>query len=147
MDRLSGHVEPQGRHSWRLVVNLPAVITDGHRRYPRTTKTVEADGVRAARSALSDWVAELAAHDHTDPSRLTVAGLIERWLDAIRFDVRPATLEFYTDKVRHLSAISNAIATDVRPVELSALYSDLQSGGLTASTAHHVHSTIRRAYS
>ena len=73
--------------------------------------------------------------------------MVERWLDAIRFDVRPATLEFYRDKVRHLGAISSAIATDVRPVELSALYSDLQSGGLTASTAHHVHSTIRRAYS
>ena len=145
---VTGHVEEtKRRDTWRLVVNLPATVVNGERRHPRTTRTVEAHGVKAARSELAKWIAQIESHGCSDPARLTVANLVERWLDAIRFDVRPATLEFYRDKVRHLGAISSAIATDVRPVELSALYSDLQSGGLSASTAHHVHSTIRRAYS
>jgi integrase len=145
---LTGHVEAIDRHRWRLIVNLPAATAGARRRYPRTVRTVEAPSRRAAERALSDWIAELEAHDCTDPSRLTLAEMCRRWLAAARFDVRPATLEFYEEKLRHvLPALGASIAADVRPADLSALYIDLASRGLSGTTAHHVHAAVRAAYS
>ena len=58
---LTGHVERAARVRWRLVVNLPPVSVGGRRRYPRTVRTVEASGKRAAERALSGWIARLEA--------------------------------------------------------------------------------------
>jgi integrase len=144
---LTGHVEAIDRHRWRLIVNLPAATAGTRRRYPRTVRTVDASSKRAAERALSDWIAELEAHDCTDPSRLIVSELCRRWIDAI--DVRPKTRQFYSDNVRlHIAPTLGAmLARDLRPSHLTALYATLRDRGLSETSRHHVHATVRAAFS
>jgi hypothetical protein len=79
--RVTGHLEDLGHDGWRMVANLPAIVEDGQRRYPRTTKVVQARGLRRAEKVLAKWIIDLEAHDCTDPTRITVAEIVRRWLD------------------------------------------------------------------
>ena len=155
--RVTGHHEDLGRGTWRLVANLPPVVVNGKRRYPRTTKVVKAKGIRAADKALADWLAELEAHDCTDPDRLTVGEVLRRWLaeDAKR-TVRPKTYERYAQLVdKHLKPWFGAMrAAELTPADLSAFYADKQEGGrldgrdggLSAQTCLHMHRVLHRAF-
>jgi integrase len=83
--RVTGHLEDLGHDRWRMVANLPAIVEDGQRRYPRTTKVVQARGLRRAETFLAKWITDLDAHDCTDPTRITVAELVRRWLDEAKW--------------------------------------------------------------
>lgn len=155
--RVTGHHEDLGRGAWRLVANLPPVSVEGKRRYPRTTKVVSAKGIRAADKALADWLAELEAHDCTDPDRLTVGEVLRRWLaeDAKR-TVRPKTYERYEQLVdKHLKpSLGPMHAAELTPADLSAFYAakqeggrlDGRDGGLSAQTCLHMHRVLHRAF-
>lgn len=144
---VTGHLEELPHDSWRLVVNLPAVVVNGERRHPRRTRIVQARGVKAARCVLSGWIAELEQYSCVDASRLAVAELLRRWLAAI--DVRPKTRQFYADNVRlHVvPAIGDVLACDLRPSHLTALYAAKRDAGLSETTCRHVHATVRAALS
>lgn len=146
-ERPSVHLESAGRNRWRLVANLPATVVDGKRCYPRMVKYVDARRKTDAKNALSEWLDTLAEHGCTDPDRLTVAEMCRRWLAAI--NVRPKTRQFYADNVRlHIvAAIGTVHAADVRPSHLDALYVAKRDAGFSETSRHHIHATIRAAYS
>lgn len=155
-ERLSGHVRPvvrdgrEVRGLWRLVVALPVEVrADGSRRYPKTQRTVRARGKREAEGLLADWIREIREHACTDPRRLTVAVLCERWLEGIAHEVRPATLDFYAQNVRdHVRpAIGGLVAAEVRPSDLTRLYAEKRAQGLGETSVRHVHSTVSACYS
>jgi len=93
---LTGHVEQVGHNRWRLVVNLPSETTvdengRSRTRYPKHQRTIAAKGKKAAQARLAEWIAELEAHRLVDPDRLTIAVMLERWLDEdARYTTRPS---------------------------------------------------------
>lgn len=154
--RLSGHVRPVRREGrevrglWALVVALPAEVqADGSRRYPKTQRTVQASGKREAERLLGDWIRELEDHACSDPRRLTIGSLCDQWLEAVVHEVRPKTLDFYRGNVRrHVRpALGEVLAVDLRPSDLTRLYAEKMAAGLSETSCHHIHATIRVAYS
>ncbi len=146
--RVTGHLEDLGHDRWRMVANLPAIVVDGRRRCPRTTKVVEAKGLRRAEKVLAAWVDELEAHDCTDPARLTVAELVRRWLDEAKWNVRPATLHFYerTTRLHVLPTLGDLAAATIGPADLSRLYAEKRGAGLAESSVHHIHASVRACF-
>ena len=119
-ERLTGFVYRVKRNGvpvrgrWRVWVNLPsepAFDKDGQpvldakgrqkQRYPKTTKVVEAKGKKAAERLLETWIAELESHRTSDPDRLKLAGLLDRWLEATRGEMRVASYNSYR-RIRRL---------------------------------------------
>ena len=142
--RLSGHVEPVSRGRWRLVVELG----EGARR--RRVRSVPASGKRAALELLDQWRGELARElaDGGDP---TVAELCAAWME-VRGEGerawRPKTRQFYADNVRlHIvPALGARRARLLQPAELAVFYAKLGEGGLSETSRHHVHATLRAAF-
>jgi len=158
---LSGRVHELKRGKWRLTINLEpeAVLDDAGKpvqdargkprlRYPKTSKDVQATGKRDAERERDKWIAELEAHDCTDPNRLTFALMAERWLAAVKHEIQPVTLDFYQGNLtRHLlPVIGHRIAAEVKPADLSALYAEKRET-MAEKSVKHMHTTARAAYS
>ena len=146
--RVTGHLEDLGQDRWRMVANLPAIVEDGRRRYPRTTKVVHARGLRRAEKVLAKWITDLEAHDCTDPTRITVAQLVRRWLEEAKWNVRPATLHFYerTTRLHVLPELGDVAAATIGPADLSRLYAAKRDAGLAESSVHHIHASVRACF-
>src|SRR5512145_2355203 len=100
-ERLSGFVRSAKRKGkpvrglWELWVCLPPEPATGKdppplldakgrpkMRYPKTMKCVEAQGKKAAERVLATRISELEQHQAVDVEKLTLAGLLDRWLEA-----------------------------------------------------------------
>ncbi len=151
MQTLQGHVEPYRRDghavrgSWRLVVELPG---KGRRRRVRTVKVA---GKKAAEQLLAQWVAELQRDlfGEKDP---TIAVLAELWansrMTAAQKPWRPKTRKFHSDNLRlHiLPRFGEQRASAVQPADLVLFYAELAEKGLSETSRHHVHATLRALY-
>jgi integrase len=74
--------------------------------------------------------------------------LAESWLPNVRRTVRATTYESYSSHVRrHLAPTLGAVPLEeVTAMHLNALYESLLGSGLSSSTVHRVHATVRRAF-
>jgi len=149
---LTGRVEELRRGLWLLIVNMPPEHLIGRDRpkYPKVSKRVSAKGVRDARADLRTWITELEQKRCTDPRRLTVAGLLEQWLAAVKPPVlRPASHEFYKSiSDNHLvPKIGKRIAADMRRGDFSAYFATGRAAGLSETTLSHHKATMSAAYS
>ena len=160
-DALTGHVRDLGGDRWELVVNLPAelrVRDDGRlvRRYPKRSRQVKVRGLRRAGSALDSFRAEISARLFFDPMTLSVAQLLEAWLESeVADEVRPKTRERYTQLVRqHLvPGLGTALAAELEPKQWHIFHRHcrtegrtLGKGGLSEQTCLHLFHVLHRAY-
>lgn len=170
-DRLSGFVRPAKRQGrvvrglWELWACLPPEPASGKdglplldakgrpkMRYPKTMKVVEAQGKKAAERLLEARIAELEQHGSIDVERLTLAGLLDRWLEATYGEMRVATRNSYSG-IRRLHvdpALGQVPACQLTRTQLSAYYSAKMRGNgkkpLAETTVAHHHSMIKAAY-
>ena len=83
--------------------------------------------------------------------RLRLSTFLNEWLEGKRATLRPRTLIRYGELLAHVQkTLGGQQLTRVTPRAIQRFYSDLQAGkpagaGLSSSTAHHVHSTLRQA--
>lgn len=141
---LSGHVECVRRGVWRLVVELPE---QGRK---RRVRTVRSSGKKAAEQALSSFITELETEMGCgdDP---TLSRLCAQWMTVRTSGEkpwRPKTRKFYGDNLRlHvLPALGEVKARELRAADLALFYAGLAERGLSESSRHHVHATIRAAF-
>jgi len=80
--------------------------------------------------------------------RLTVAAYLQRWLEATKGTVRPATYENYAYLVRlHIPPVFGKMRlVDVRPDHIQRVYAQELASGFSANSVHHIHSVIHRAF-
>ena len=145
MGMLSGHVEYVRRGWWRLVVEVP-----GDRR-SRRVRTVRATGKKAAEDGpLADFITELEDELGCGDAS-TVAGMCAQWVRVRTTGEkpwRPKTHKFYSNNLRlHiLPEIGHLKVRQLKPADLAIFYAKLADGGLSESSRHHVHATIRAAF-
>lgn len=143
---LSGHVEYVRRGVWRLVVEVP-----GESR-KRRARTVRATGKKAAEDGpLLTFIAELEDELGCGDDS-TLAGMCSRWVKVRTSGEkpwRPKTCKFYGDNLRlHILPELGAVkARQLKPADLALFYAKLADEGLSESSRHHVHATIRAAFS
>jgi len=170
--RLSGFVRPVKRNGrpvrdrWELWVclppepvfgedGLPALNAKGKQkqRYPKTLRVVEAKGKKAAERLLEGRIAELEQHRLVDPDRLTLAGLLDRWLEATRGEMRVASYNSYqrTGRLHVKPALGQVLAGRLDRSQLSTYYAAKMRGSkkarpLAETTVAHHHAMIKTAY-
>ena len=113
---------------------------------------MEAQGKKAAERLLEARICELEQHQAIDVEKLTLAGLLDRWLEATYGEMRVATRNSYAG-IRRLhvdppSASCWPVSSLAR--QLSAYYSAKMRGNghkpLAETTVAHHHSMIKAAY-
>ena len=141
---MTGHIVRRGADSWRIVVELPRDAVTGRRRQQRfTTRGTKKEAERA----LVDALRRRDRGIDIEPTRVTVAEYLERWLkDYAEQNVAPSTLQRYKQIVRRLSPLIGGVRLqEVRPTQLQAAYAELGRDGLAARTVLHHHRVLKEA--
>ena len=153
------------RFSWGYVVDLapPGAPRDQRKKMGFSTKVEALDDMHSAQ-------ADKAAGTYIEPSKLTLAAYLERWLEGgCGGHLRPSTLTSYDGAVRlHIvPRIGTTLLQRVDKSAIKALYQELRTGGytprakptgksgaavealaprgLSSKTVHNVHLALRKA--
>ncbi len=100
---------------------------------------------REAEMALDEWRVSVNKQMAVEPSRMTVAQLLERWLASACAGLRPKTIEAYTYSAQHVSRrIGGRRAQALEPRDVDALKSALRRE-TSDRVAHNSLKVLRQA--
>jgi len=151
---MRGHVRerPPGSGNWYAVIDVPDPVTGNRRR--KWHSLSECIGKRQAQAACARLITELQGGTYLEPSRLTLAQFLERWLEHMRSQVAPRSHERYVEICRkNIGPLLGAtVLPKLRPAAISAAWSTaLANGhrkatrGLSPRTVGHMHTVLKNA--
>lgn len=135
---------------WLVSVELGRDPTTGRRR--RAYLTVHTR--REAEREEARLRHEAATGLDLEPTKISLAEYLKRWLDAVRPNLAPSTDRRYEDLLRHqvIPHIGTIPLSKLRPLHVQQLYARLQEngradgkGGLSPRTLLHVHRLLSEA--
>jgi integrase len=116
--------------------------------------TLEATGKRQAQIECARIITELKGDTFLEPSKITLAEFLERWLDHMKSQISPRSHERYAEIVRKniVPLLGQAKVSKLRAVQIAQAYAKaLESGrrdgkgGLSPRTVHHMHRVLKQA--
>ena len=146
---MRGHVRQRGRN-WAIVIDQ----RDPHTGQRKRRWYSHIGTKRSAQIECARLISDLQKGTQVDSGRITVAAFLDRWLEHMRGQVSPRSLERYTELARkNLAPLLGALAlSKLQPVHISQAYAKALdngrrdgSGGLSARTVTHMHRVFREA--
>jgi integrase len=147
---MKGHIRERSPGHWAIVIDVRDPQTGQRkRRWHSFVGTKRQAQVETAR-----LISELQNGTRIDPSRMTVADFLERWIEHMEGQVSPRSHERYAELCRkNLVPLLGGLAlTKLQPVHISAAYAKALAsgrrdgqGGLSARTVTHLHRVLREA--
>src|SRR5687767_13494554 len=124
--------------AYRVRVELPADPVTGERRRASKTATTKKEAERL----LAEWVTEINRGTVVEPTKVTVAELLNRWMNTVAaHNVRATTLEDYRATInKHIiPAIGGIPAQRLTPETVQSFYSGLRDKGVGPRTVQLCH--------
>jgi integrase len=147
---MKGHIRERSPGRWAIILDVPDPEMGKHRRKWHSFS----GGKREAQKECARLVTEMDAGSYVEPAKVTVAAFLDRWLEHMRSQVSPRTLERYEEVARkNITPLLGATAiTKLRPEAIAAAYGKAlisgrrdDSGGLSPRTVHHMHRILKQA--
>ncbi|RTL89372.1 MAG: site-specific integrase [Hyphomicrobiales bacterium] len=147
---MKGHIRERSPGKWAIVLDIVDPETGKRRRKWHTFHGTK----RQAQIECSRLVTEMANGSYQEPSKMTLAEFLEKWLEAQRSQVAPRTFERYEEIARKniVPLLGESLLTKLRPETIAGAYSKaLKSGrrdgtgGLAPRTVKHIHRILRQA--
>jgi integrase len=142
---MRGHITKRGKNSYSIAISLGKdPITGKYKQQWISVKGTKRD----AEKRLGELLHQLDTGTFMKPSKTTLAEYLERWLkDYVWPNLAPRTAEGYEHICRHhlRPALGSITLTQLKPEHLQRYYSDKLSGGLSAQTVRHHHTTLHKA--
>jgi integrase len=153
---MTGHIRQRSFGSWEIRYSLGTDPASGKRKI--ATATVRGSR-KDAEKELRRLLRSLDTGEHVDPTRMIVRQWLTRWLETIRHEVAPRSLDRYTSIVNlHLiPGLGHLPLTRLAPAHIQDLYNRLavegrrdgRPGALAARSRRQIHrvlsSALRRA--
>jgi integrase len=147
---MKGHIRERSPGHWAIVIDVREPVTGQRkRRWHSFAGTKRQAQVECAR-LLTDQKAGTAV----DPSRMTLAGFLDRWIEHMEGQVSPRSHERYAEIARKslVPLLGSLALTKLQPAQISQAYAKALasgrrdgSGGLSARTVTHMHRVLREA--
>ena len=139
---MRGHVRQRGRN-WAIVIDQRDPHTGQRKRRWYSFKGTK----REAQVECARRICEMQSGISVDPSRMTVAAFLARWINHMRTIVSPRTLEVYGETVARITPHIGAVPLlKLRPAEIAATYAAALErgrrtgdGGLSPRSVHMMH--------
>jgi Phage integrase, N-terminal SAM-like domain len=147
---MRGHLRERSPGHWAIVIDVPDPA--GGRRKQRWYSFQGTK--RQAQVECARLISELDKGTHVEPSRMTLAAFLERWIEHMAGQVSPRSHERYAEIARkNLVPLLGGLAlTKLRPEQISQAYAKALangrrdgSGGLSARSVTHMHRVLREA--
>ncbi len=142
---MAGQIIKRGDKTW-IVRIFTGRDEQGKRRY--LNKTIHGTK-KDANTYLSATLTAISAGTFVEPTPLTLGAYLDRWLDAAaRPRVRARTLDDYTEYLKRYvrPALGDKRLSDVRPLDVQKLYSDMQARALSPRTVRYAHTILSSAF-
>ncbi len=139
---MKGHIRERSPGHWAIILDARDAVTgERRRRWHSFAGTKRQAQVHAAK-----LIAQLENGTAVEPSRLTVAAYLDRWLDHVKAQTSPKTHERYAGLVRAniKPALGAVVLTKLQPIQISAAYTTLLTR-LSSRSVHHVHRVLSQA--
>src|SRR5262249_15838493 len=123
--RMKGHIRERSPGHWAIVIALRDSQTGKRkRRWHSVAGTKRQAQIEAAR-----LLTELKGGTAVEPTRLTVASFLEKWLAHIKPQVAPRTIERYAEIVAEylLPALGNVLFSKLQTLLNSTAYGKIRS--------------------
>src|SRR5262249_36706394 len=139
---MKGHIRERSPGHGAIVIDVRDPATGNRkRRWHSFVGTKRQAQIEAAR-----LISELQSGTRVDPSRMTVAAFLDRWIEQMQGQVSPRSHERYTELCRNnLAPVLGSLAlTKLQPAHISQAYAKALTsgrrdgtGGLSARTVTH----------
>src|SRR5262249_22583286 len=146
---MKGHIRERSSGHWAIVIDVPSEGGKRKQRWYSFKGTKRQAQIECAR-----LIAELQKGTAIEPSRMTVAAFLERWIEHMQGQVSPRSHERYAEIARKNLAplLGGLTLTKVQPAHISQAYAKALAsgrrdgrGGLSARTVTHMHRVLREA--
>jgi integrase len=147
---MKGHIRERSPGHWAIVLDVRDPATGKRKRKWHSFRGTK----REAQNQCSRLITEFMQGAYLEPSKVTVAEFLEKWLDQIEPRVAPRTLERYQEIARKniVPLLGQTILTKLRPDQIATAYAKALksgrrdgSGGLSSRTVHHMHRVLKQA--
>jgi integrase len=144
---MTGHIRQRTRGSWEIKYDAGCDPATGKR---RTRYMTVKGGKKAAQQELRRLLGAVDEGRVVEPSKLTVAEYLERWLDEhAKHEVSAKTFERYSELLRlHATpVIGRRPLARLEPLHIQACHAAMRERGLSAQTVKHAHRVLSQALS
>src|SRR5262249_48054213 len=148
--RMKGHIRERSPGHWAIAMDVgDSKAGKRKRRWHRFAGTKRQAQVEVAR-----LLTELKGGTAVEPSRLTVAAFLERWIEHMQGQVSARSHERYAELCRKNLAplLGGLMLTKLQPAHISQAYAKALAsgrragtGGLSPRTVTHMHRVLREA--
>jgi integrase len=147
---MKGHIRERSPGHWAIIIDVPD--SAGVRRKQRWHSFKGTK--RQAQIECARLLTDMKDGTSIEPSRITVAAFLERWIEHMAGQVSPRSHERYAEIARkNLVPLLGGLAlTKLQPANISQAYAKALtsgrrdgSGGLSARTVTHMHRVLREA--
>ena len=147
---MKGHLRKRSPGHWAIVIDM----RDGQTGKRKRRWHSFAGTKRQAQDECARLLTEMKNGTSVDPTRMTVAAFLERWIEHMQGQVSPRSHERYAELCRKNIAplLGGLSLTKLQPAHISAAYAKALasgrrdgSGGLSARTVTHMHRVLREA--
>jgi integrase len=147
---MKGHLRERSPGHWAIILDARDPATGKRRRRWRSF----AGSKRQAQIECARLVSQLQGGTYLEPSKLTLAQYLDKWLDHINPLVTPKTFERYSGIVTNnlKPVLGGIVLTKLQPMHISEAYAKLLTkgrrdgkGGLSSRSVHHCHTILKQA--
>src|SRR5262245_60285943 len=145
---MRGHIKQRSPGHFAIVLDTRDPQTGKRRRKWHSFK----GNKRQAETERARLITELKNGAAVDPTRESIAAFLDRWLDHMRGQVAPRSLERYAELCcKNIAPLLGSVALPkVQPAQISAAYAKALTsgrrdgqGGLSPRTVTHMHRVLR----
>jgi integrase len=150
---MKGSIRERSPGHWAIILDQRDPTTGDRKRKWHSFKGTK----RQTQIECARLIAAMKDGTYIEPSKITVAQFLDRWLDHIKSQVTPKSHERYSGLVKKniVPALGALLLTKLRPVNIGEAYSaalkngrkDGRSGGLAPRTVGHMHRVLKQALS
>lgn len=147
---MKGSIRERSPGRWAIILDRKDEATGKRKREWRSFRGTK----RAAQIECARLISELQRGTLVEPSKITVAEFLERWLEQIKTQVAPRSYERYAELARKnlIPALGEMKLTKLQPAHISKAYANALEtgrrngqGGLAPRTVTYMHRVLRQA--
>jgi integrase len=147
---VKGDIRQRSPGHWAIVLDIRDPATGKRKRRWHAFAGTK----RQAQEQCARLITEMRGGSYLDPSKLTVAAFLDRWLEHVKSQISPRTHERYCEIVwKNIIPTLGAIhLTKLRPAQISEAYATALAsgrrdgkGGLAPATVVYMHRLIKHA--
>jgi integrase len=145
---VKGHIRERSPGHWAIILDIQDA-GKRRRKWHSFTGTK-----RQAQSECARLITEVESGEYVEPSKVTLAEFLNRWLKYIKPNVSPRTHERYEQiATKNIGPLLGAkVLSKLQPIEISEAYAKALEngrrdgkGGLSPRTVHHMHRVLYSA--